>query len=272
MSKEASIGRFFIRLNEMPESLKLSELEFILDELYQPFEFKDYCSSGLLIQGKENLKKGCTAISFSLPVVEQAVKRKADFLIVHHPHGLWNNQTRRIKGGLWKKINMMIKHNIGLFAYHLPMDAHTQLGNNINLLKVLGLKQVGEFSPHGKYSLGLVGEFEKSLSFSHFTKIVEERIGPINFQFGFGKKTIKRVALSSGGAAGMAMDAMKTGAQVFLTGEAREDTFVFCQDEKFNFLACGHNRTEVFGPKSLAEYMNAEKIIRTEFIKLEGPI
>ncbi len=246
--------------------MKLTELNHSLERLYQPSGFKDYIPSGLLIEGSDELSRGATAVSFNLETIKKAVDLEAQFLVVHHGHGFWDNQSKLIKGGLKKKIELMLKHGISLFAYHLPMDAHLELGNNAGLLKALGLYRSSEFLPHGKHFIGLTGEFEVALTQDDFLEKVESSIGAVNFSFLNGTSKIKTVALCSGGAASSIEAAKATGADVFLTGEAKEDTSSFCMDEQFNFVAAGHYRTEVFGPQALAEYLTNKEKIPTDFI------
>jgi dinuclear metal center YbgI/SA1388 family protein len=252
--------------------MKLSKLEKLLDDLFQPGEFKDDCPSGVIIQGRKEVNKGLTAVSFSTHAVREAVRRKADFLIVHHPNGFWERQTRKIDGSHRQKLGLMLRHNISLIAYHLPMDAHPELGNNAGIVKALKLKKTGEFGLYGARLIGIVGELDKAMPLPAFLKLVESKIGRINFKFTFGAKKIKKVAVCSGGAAGSIREAHRTEAHIYLSGEAKEDTFIYCQDEGFNFIACGHNRTEVFGPRSLAKYLRTGFGLAVDFIKLDCPV
>ncbi|MFC1583939.1 Nif3-like dinuclear metal center hexameric protein [Fibrobacterota bacterium] len=250
----------------------LKNLESSLNTLYKPWEFDDHVPSGLIVEGKKTLKEGITAVSLSEDIIKEAVKRRADFLVVHHAHGFWDNQSRKIIGATRNKIALLLKNGISLFAFHLPMDSHPEIGNNIGILKKLGLQKVGGFIPLGTNYLGLVGEFNDYLPRSSFRKLVSKRIGKINFSFFYGKEAVKRVAVSAGGAAGSIREAKETGAQVFLTGEAKEDTYIYCRDEKFNFLASGHYRSEVFGPRLLAAYLTGREHLPTKFIHLPNPV
>jgi putative NIF3 family GTP cyclohydrolase 1 type 2 len=110
------------------------------------------------------------------------------------------------------------------------------------------------------------------LSFDNFIRLVEKKIGKPNFVFSFGNKKVKRVAVCSGGAASSVREAHGTGAQVFLTGEAREDSYIFCREEAFNFIAAGHNNTEVFGPVQLADYLSKKEKVPTKFINFFNPV
>ena len=250
----------------------LTELSGCLSELYTPEGFKDYIASGLLIEGKKKVARGLTAVSFNVETARKAVDQQADFLVVHHGHGFWDNQPRLLVGGFREKVSLLLQHQISLFAYHLPMDAQPEWGNNIQLLRALGLKKTGEFLPHGSHWIGLIGDYPEELPVQEFVKKVEKTVGQVNFSFLNGVSGIQRVAICTGGAAGSIREAHKAGADIFLTGEAKEETLSYCQDENFNFLAAGHYNTETFGPKALARYLSDIRGVPTQFVDVFNPV
>ncbi len=252
----------------------LSQLVFTkkLNTLYKSNEFKDHSPLGLIVEGREKVQKGITAVSFSLEVVEKAVIHNADFIVVHHPHGFWNNQSRQISLGFKQKLSLLLKHDINLYSYHLPMDSQPKIGNNIGVLKALNLSLKEGFLPMGSHFIGLVGTYDKPIPYKKFKNQIESNIGHINFDFHFGTKEIQTVAVCTGGAAGSILQALETKADIFITGEAKEDTFIFCKDYQFNFIAAGHHKTEVFGPKLLAEFLTQEWNISTTFVNILNPV
>jgi dinuclear metal center YbgI/SA1388 family protein len=252
--------------------MTLEKFSQTLSELYNADTFKDYAPTGLVIEGRSQIQRGITAVSFSKEAVNQAIQKEADFLVVHHPHGFWDNQPRVLQGGFREKMSLMLSHSISLFSFHLPMDAQPQIGNNQGVLEVLGLELEKPFLPMGPNFIGLVGKYPSPITRDTFLKQVEQYIGPINFHFPYGKEAIERVAICTGGAASSIREAQATGADVFITGEAKEDTFVYCQDERFNFVAAGHHNTEVFGPKLLAKYLSEKERIPTEFVNCPNPV
>ena len=252
--------------------ISLKKISQTLSELYKSDSFKDYAPTGLVIEGNSQIKQGITAVSFSREAVQQAIQKKADFLVVHHPHGFWDNQPRILQGGFREKVALMLSHSISLFSFHLPMDAQPQIGNNQGVLEALGLELDAPFLPMGPNFIGLVGKYSSPIPREAFFKQVEQSIGPMNFHFPFGTESIERVAVCTGGAASSIREAQATGADVFITGEAKEDTFVYCQDEQFNFVAAGHHNTEVFGPKLLAKYLSEREHIPTEFVNCLNPV
>lgn len=252
--------------------MRLAQFEDLLNQKYQTEDFRDAIANGLLVEGTSEITRGVTAVSFSRATVEMAIEEKADFLVVHHAHGFWNNQPRVITGAFKEKVSLLLQHHISLFGFHLPMDAHPQLGNNRGVLQVLGLSKAADFLPHGKQNIGVVGEFPQPIHFSELLQKVKSSIGPVNFHFPYGNTEISKVAICTGGAASSIAEAKKTGAQVFLTGEAKEDTFIYCQDEKFNFIAAGHGQTERFGPELLANWITQYCQIPTKFIGDLSPV
>ncbi len=250
----------------------LSQLSQYLDDLYQPQDFEDYIESGLLIEANSQISKGGTAVSFTLETVKKAVESKLDFLVVHHAHGFWNNASRRISGGFGEKVSLCLSNGINLFGYHLPMDAQIEIGNNMGILKALELEKKQEFIKAGRRSIAYVGQLKEAISYAKFLEKVHLAIGPSNFDFKVGADFIKSVAVCSGGAASSIREAKQTGADLYLTGEAKEDTYNFCQDEKFNFIAAGHYQTEVFGPKLLAGKLAGDFKIPVEFIHDKNPV
>ncbi|MBF0432176.1 MAG: Nif3-like dinuclear metal center hexameric protein [Fibrobacteria bacterium] len=252
--------------------MQLLKLEQKLNDLYDPGSFSDYCPLGLVVEGKSQIRKGATAVSFTGETVQKVIREKADFLVVHHIHGFWNNQPKIFTGGLMKKLSALIKHDMSLFAYHLPMDAQPKIGNNTEILRTLGAEYKECFNREGEHEIGIIGKLPKPLSLQAFHRLVKQKIGPANFSFSYGVSKIQTVAVCSGGGAGLVHKAKNAGADIYITGEAKEDTLGFCQDEKFNFIASGHYNTEVFGPKALAVHLTKNKIIPTVFVDVPNPV
>ncbi len=245
-------------------------LDNCLCSIYQPHRISDYIPQGRIIDGCEKPKKGCTAVSLTVDVVNKAIASDADFLIVHHAHGFWKSDSRRILGAKFKKFKGLLCNEIALFGFHLPMDMQPDLGNNAQIIKKLGLKLDSEFHKIGDFCLGKVGKFENPMHFDDFCELVTNRIGPLSFSFPFGRTQISKVAICSGGGSSLLEEAKQSGADVFLTGEIKETSFVFCQDESFNCLAAGHYQTETFGPKAIANYLSESKGLPTTFIDSPG--
>jgi dinuclear metal center YbgI/SA1388 family protein len=251
--------------------MKLKELETILNTLYQPEKYQDAIPSGLLVEGTSVVNKGITAVSFSKRLVEEAVDLHVDFIIVHHAHGFWNNQPKLFHGEFRDMLHKLFCNNINLFGYHIPMDMQPEIGTNVAFLKAIGFGQDEILPPiNDKILIFRTSEF---WDFT-FRKIYDriESIGcKINFSFPFGNDKIKTIGICTGAGATLIREAKNMGVDLFITGEAKEDTYVFCQNEKFNFIAAGHHNTEKFGPMLLADLLTV-KGIPTDFVDIPNPV
>ncbi len=252
--------------------MQRDELSQWLVNHYRPQEFRDHIHNGLLFEGKEKVKKGISAVSFSLAAVQKAAEMDADFLIVHHAHGFWDNQARTITGGFKKKLSVLLENNISLYGFHLPMDSQPETGNNAGLSEALGLKKVGGFLPNGSRQIGLIASLNKAISFAEFKLQITKVVGPIHAAFHSGSELIQTVAICTGAAASSIAAAKATGADIFISGEPREESAIYCEEETFNFIAAGHHRTEVFGPRLIAERISQELQLPTQFIDIHNPV
>lgn len=236
-------------------------------------DFKDYCPKGLAVEGKQEINKGIAGVSFGLDLLEIAIEKNADFIIVHHLHGFWNNQSHIVRGSLKTKIQGLLDHGINLFGFHLPMDAHPTLGNNIGALSAVGASHSGGFLREGQRDIGMIGEYASPISIEEFMKRVNKNIGPVNFQFLHGKQEITKVGVCTGASPSSVEELVARGdVDLYLTGEARENTQQYCQEEGIHFVAAGHHQTERFGPQSIAKHLTEELGIITEFVDLPNPV
>lgn len=251
----------------------LSNFEQHLNNLYDVESFKDYCPKGLTVEGKPELKSGITGVSFGLDLLDEAIERQVDFIVVHHLHGFWNNQSHIVRGSLKRKIQGLLSNGISLFGFHLPMDAHPLIGNNMGVLNALGLTHVGGFLREGTKDIGFLGEFDEPHNHDDMLNLVRSSIGQENFAFMSGKSTIKKVGVCTGAAPSAVEELVAMGdIDLYITGEARENTKQYCLEEGINFIAAGHHQTECFGPRLLANYITKELGLKTEFVNLHNPV
>jgi len=252
---------------------KLNEMLEHLNQYLQVQDIRDYCPKGLVVEGKQELKKGVAAVSFSLDIAQRAVEAGADFILVHHPNGFWDSQKSLPIGPHRKKLKLLLENDISLIGYHLPLDAHPEVGNNVQILKALNLFETGPFMLEGRVSIGRMAEpAGEELSIQNLIQRVEKGIGPVVHSFCFGPETITSIAVCSGGAPNSIEEAAERGAQVYLTGEARENTREMARELGIHYLAAGHHRTEVFGPKALAGYISEQFGLEMEFLDTENPV
>lgn len=249
--------------------LKLKELTQFLDELLPSKGITDYAPNGLQIEGKENITKLATAVSASLETIEAAVKQKMDVLIVHH--GLfWQRDSYVIQGVKRQKLALLLENGISLFAYHLPLDMHTEIGNNWKVAKDLGWVDLQPFGNLNGVPIGVKGKIP-SCSQKELQECLENYYQhPAVCAWG-GRDCIQTIALVSGGAYKIMIDAAKEGIDAFITGSFDEPIWYQAKEEGINFLALGHSATERVGPRALAKHLTETLLFPCDFLDLENP-
>lgn len=241
-----------------------------LDTLLQFRLYKDHIRNGLLVDGGQEVKKVLTGVSFGDQLLDQAIQEGANCILVHHAHGFWDNQPRHLVGAHGQRVRKLIQNNISLVGCHLPLDGHPELGNNALLLKTVGAEMVTivkDIIFVGTYPEGFYTGTNYLLS-----DLFNKGLGkPLAF-FSYGPKEIHKVAVCSGGAPDYIEDAAAAGAQLYITGEAREHTQQRAKDLGIHFMAYGHHNTETFGVKALAEYIHKIYKIPAEFFNVPNPV
>jgi dinuclear metal center YbgI/SA1388 family protein len=247
----------------------LQDLSQYLQQLLSPADFADYCINGLQVEGKGEIKKIAFAVSASLAVIEEAVKREADALIVHH--GIfWNKDPYVVIGTRKEKLALLLKHGISLLAYHLPLDAHPKLGNNWKAAFDLGLEDLNPFALSGKTAIGVKGRMAP-ISTEAFQKKLEAYYGhPAHVALG-GKKEIRSAAIISGGAHRYIDEAADEMLDCFITGSFDEPIWDIAHERRINFFALGHYSTERVGVIALMAHLHKLFSIPGEFIDLFNP-
>lgn len=249
----------------------LHELTHFLDQFLDVSNFVDYCANGIQIEGKESIQSIATAVSANLETIEAAISKGADALVVHHGM-FWNKdlENLRIEGTRKKKIELLLKHNLSLLAYHLPLDAHSEVGNNWKAAKDLGWNNLNPFGLYNKNYIGVKGTFPP-ISVEHFQKQMEAYYGhPAHAALG-GKETVTSAALISGGAYRELPQAKKAEVDCFVTGNFDEPAWATAHEEHIHFFALGHNATEKVGPKALAKKLSEVFKISAFFLDVYNP-
>ncbi len=240
------------------------------DALLQPERFKDYGPNGLQVEGKAEIRKIVSGVTANLALIEAAVAANADAIFVHH--GLfWRGQTGVVTGWMKQRLALLLKHDINLYAYHLPLDAHPELGNNAQLGLQLGLTATSRF---GEQNLGFLGaktdggSFTDALELSEHVKKVLHRpvVQEIRAQ-----AAIKKVAWCTGGAQDFFEAAIAAGADAFITGEISEPQAHYAREMNVTFIACGHHASERYGAPAVAAHVAAAHGLEHEFIDIDNP-
>lgn len=239
------------------------------DTLLQPERFKDYGPNGLQVEGRPQVGKLVSGVTASLALIEAAVGAGADAILVHH--GLfWRGHDGRITGWLRQRLGLLMQHNINLFAYHLPLDAHPELGNNAQLGQHLGFVAQARF---GEQQLGWLGLAPAQCTSSPeaMAQHVEKRLGRAVTLVAGKPGPMQRVAWCTGGAQGYFEDAIAAGADVFITGEISEPQAHYARECGVSFIACGHHASERYGAPALAAHVAQALGLEHLFIDIDNP-
>ena len=244
------------------------------DQLLQPDRFKDYGPNGLQVEGKAEVRKIVSGVTASLALIEAAVAAEAGAIFVHH--GLfWRGQDGRVTGWMKQRLALLLRHDINLFAYHLPLDAHPELGNNAQLGLQLGLvAHEGELGRFGEQRLGFIGSRADGGSFGSLEELsdtVKSLLKRPVTTVGRAEAAIKNVAWCTGGAQGYFEAAIAAGAQAFITGEISEPQAHYAREMGVPFIACGHHASERYGAPAVAAHVATQFGLAHEFIDIDNP-
>ncbi|NQZ51306.1 MAG: Nif3-like dinuclear metal center hexameric protein [Moritella sp.] len=251
-------------------SLNNKKLENILTEFMQPHRVRDFTVNGMQVQGKDTVTKVITGVTASQALIDAAVAQQADAILVHHGY-FWKNESPAITGIKYNRIKTLIKNDINLYAYHLPLDIHPELGNNVELAKLLGITVRRGLEPWDKASVALVGKFEDEISTAELTQRIETQLNRAPLVVDAGKP-IKSVAWCTGGGQSYIELAIEQGIDAFISGEASEQTIHLAREAGMSFFAAGHHATERYGIKALGEWLAQEKGLDVTFIDIDNPV
>jgi dinuclear metal center YbgI/SA1388 family protein len=250
----------------------LIELNAALDSLLQPKRFRDYCPNGLQVEGKAKIVKVVSGVTASLAFLEKAIDAKADALIVHHGY-FFRGEDERVIGQKRKRIATLLKADVSLFAYHLPLDAHPILGNNVQLGHVLGLTLSATFGDTASgAALGMYADVESEMPIDTFTKLLATKLGRQPMVVGVTQKPLKRIAWCTGAAQDMLQEAIDVGADAFVSGEISERTTHLAREMGVVYFAAGHHATERYGVQAVGREIAANLGLAHEFIDDDNPV
>jgi dinuclear metal center YbgI/SA1388 family protein len=239
------------------------------DALLQPERFTDYAPNGLQVEGRAEVRRLVSGVTASRALIEAAVAAQADAILVHH--GLfWRGYDGRVTGWMKQRLALLLRHDISLYAYHLPLDAHPELGNNAQLGVKLGFEADGRFGPQ---DLGFLGAARPTRQWTaaELAAHVESVLGRAVTCVGGEGRPIRRLAWCTGGAQSYFEAAIAAGADAFITGEISEPQAHYARECGVAFLACGHHASERFGAPAVAGHVARELGIEHRFIEIDNP-
>ncbi len=245
-----------------------TELERLLAATLEPSRFKDYGPNGLQVEGRDSIRHLVCGVTASLALIDAAIDVGADAILVHH--GLfWRGQDGRVVGWMKQRLARLLQHEINLYAYHLPLDAHEELGNNAQLARHLGWSADGRF---GEQNLGSIGDLPARLtSLEALSAHLSDRLQrPMVAVPGDGRP-LRRVAWCTGGAQGYFEPAIAAGADVFITGEISEPQAHYAAETGVAFIAAGHHATERYGVQAVGRQVADQLGLQCQFIDIPNP-
>ncbi len=248
------------------------DLNNFFTDLLTPTSFNDYCPNGLQIEGQEKIQKIAFSVSATRDSIEQTVDQQADTLVVHH--GLfWNfHGSRTLTGSFAKRVYPLVQNNINLFAYHLPLDAHPDIGNAAILGQQINCRQQTSFGNYKGSPTGIQGVLDKPISAKNLSKKLESILGhPVILASPDETQFIKSVGIITGGANSDWLLAHETGLDAFITGEISEHDWHESKENNIHMFAAGHHATEKGGIISLMRRVQTDHQLECLFIDSDNP-
>jgi dinuclear metal center YbgI/SA1388 family protein len=251
---------------------RLAEILDEIDALLRPARFQDYCRNGLQVAGPEQVATVATGVSAHAELFELAAAEDAELLVVHH--GLfWGSGVDAIDAALKRRLRILFDADIALAAYHLPLDAHLEIGNNALIAQAIGAHTVAPFALHHREPIGAMADLPgdglpRGELFARVAKITARE--PLVFDSG--PAQVRRVAIVSGAGSDYLADAASAGAQALLTGEPAERAMAQARELGLHFIAAGHYATETFGVRRLGEHLAERFALRHVFLDVPNPV
>ena len=247
--------------------MKLNKIVDYLDSYLQIDSIKDSCWNGLQFEGRQKVQKIVFAVDAAKETFESAVKENADLVIVHHGH-FWKNQNPSVRNWSKQRLEILYDNDISLYACHLPLDRHKVVGNNAQILKLIGAKISDEFMYVARKNVGWIGKFNNSKDINQIEKILADKLSAECTVLPFGPKRIKTVAVCSGGAGYSGFyEALEAKVDLLITGDAVE-VYYSAKDSGINIIFAGHHSTETIGLRALSKVVSKKIHIETAFIDL----
>jgi len=248
--------------------MQREELTRYLDALLDSARFSDYCPNGLQVEGRVQVQRIVAGVSASQALVDAAIASHADALLVHHGW-FWRGEDRRVTGVRKARLQSLLAHDINLIAYHLPLDAHGELGNNAQLARRLSWSVAGRF---GEQDVGWHGRTAETTTLAELGARVAGELRRQPQVIGEPGRMVRRVAWCSGGGQGLFEEALAQGVDVFLSGEIAEQNVHLARESGVAYIAAGHHATERYGVQALAAHLAERFGIECEFVDIDNPV
>ncbi len=248
--------------------MKREQLVEYLDGLLQPSKFRDYCPNGLQVEGRAEVRHIVAGVTASQALLDVAVARGADAVLVHHGY-FWKGEDGRVTGIRRQRLKTLLANDINLLAYHLPLDAHPELGNNAQLASRLGWQPDGRF---GEQDIAWLGTTGARTSAGGLVAQIAAALARNPLLIGDPQRPVHRIGWCSGGAQSYFEQAIALGVDAFISGEISEQTVHLARESGVAYLACGHHASERYGVAALAAHLAERCGLQCEFVDLDNPV
>lgn len=250
-------------------TVELTQLVQYLDYYLNSSQFKDYAPNGLQVEGKPQVNKLVTGVTASQALIEAAIEQQADAILVHHGY-FWKNENPCIVGMKRNRLKLLLDNDISLIGYHLPLDVHNRVGNNTQLANRLGIIVDTTLNPNAPSIIGLQGHLPVAITVADFAQQVERVLGR-KPQVVDNGRPVQKIGLCTGGGQGYIDEAIESGVDLYLTGEASEQTYHSAIENGISFIAAGHHATERFGVEALGNYLAKTFGLEHHFVDISNP-
>jgi dinuclear metal center YbgI/SA1388 family protein len=248
--------------------MSLNELRDYIASLLETGRFRDYCPNGVQVEGRAQVHRVASGVTASQRLLEAATAWGADVVLVHHGY-FWRGEDAAITGIKKRRVSHLLQHDISLLAYHLPLDAHPELGNNAQLASLLGFVEQGRF---GEQDIACHGELAQPQKLGQFARHIADKLQRAPQVIGDMDKMTRRIAWCSGAAQGYFMQAVELGVDAFLTGEISEQNVHVAEETGVAFIAAGHHATERYGVQALGSHLAARFGLEHCFFDMDVPV
>jgi dinuclear metal center YbgI/SA1388 family protein len=254
-------------------SIALTELSRYLDQCLRPEQFEDYCPNGLQVEGRPRIARLATGVTACQRLVDEAIAWGADALLVHHGY-FWRGEAQQVVGMKRRRLAALLANEVSLLAYHLPLDAHPTFGNNVCLGRLMGFAVEDQqlLQPGAARGLGNIGSLPQAIPAAEFVGRLQEITGRKPLHVGDPAALVRRIAWCTGAAQEYLDAAVRAGADLYVTGEASEQTVHTAREEGIHFVAAGHHATERYGVQALGEHVAATFSLEHRFIDIDNPV
>ena len=242
------------------------ELAAYLDGLLEAGRFRDYCPNGLQVEGRQEVRRIVCGVTASQALLEAALAADADALLVHHGW-FWRGEDGRVTGIRRARLKTLLENDLSLFAYHLPLDAHAELGNNAQLARLMGWAVAGRFA---EQDVGFIGNTEGTAG--DIAEKLALKLGRLPLLVGDAARPVKRIAWCSGGAQGWFEQAIAAGADAYVSGEISEQTVHLAQESGVPYIAAGHHATERYGVQAVGAHLAGRFGLECRYVELDNPV